>query len=239
MPALVGTLPEFGRVTTVYRNDGGSFTDIDAGLSQVNFGSGVWGDYDNDGDVDILLTGLGDFGSVVTEVYRNDDGVFTNIDAGLAGVYNSSGIWVDHDNDGDLDVLLTGWDTGAGNSPTTLVYRNNGDDTFTDITAGLQDVYWSDAAWADYDNDGDLDILLTGQDSTSLRYTNLYRNDGGGTFMSFGAGSMAYSTRMVSSAAFGDLEGHVVGGGLPSEPFDHIVEDQHRHDRCLRLPMIW
>ena len=69
--------------------------------------------------------------------------------------------WGDYDNDGDLDVLLTGPSGGVA----SRVYRNNGG-TFSDIGAGLPGVSISSVAWGDYDNDGDLDILLTGSSST-------------------------------------------------------------------------
>ncbi len=97
-------------------------------------GSSVaWGDYDNDGDLDILLTGNG-AGAIISRVYRNDDGTFTDIEAGLPGVASSSVAWGDYDNDGDLDILLT----GVGIS---RIYRND-DGTFTDIEAGLPGVSW-------------------------------------------------------------------------------------------------
>ena len=108
-------------------------------------------------------------------------GGFTDVGAGLAGVHNSAVAWGDYDNDGDLDILLAGYgDTGA----TTRIYRNSGRGsgwTFADIDAGLQGVQDGAAAWGDYDNDGDLDILLIGQSSTG-RVTLVYRNDGAGTF---------------------------------------------------------
>ena len=82
-----------------------------AGLPGVRDGSGAWGDYDNDGDLDILLTG--DTGSeLISRVYNNDAGSFTDIVAGLPGVDASSVAWGDYDNDGNLDILLTG-DTGS------------------------------------------------------------------------------------------------------------------------------
>jgi hypothetical protein len=99
------------------------FTDIGAALTAVYVGSVAWGDYDNDGDLDILLTGWESFAGVA-QVYRNDGGgVFTNIAAGLPPFNNSSVAWGDYDNDGDLDVLLTGHTGSAGVSK---VFRNDG-----------------------------------------------------------------------------------------------------------------
>ena len=84
------------------------FTDVGATLQGVRFNNVAWGDYDNDGDLDILLAGRTNTGSRVSRVYRNDAGIFTDIAAGLTGVDNASVAWGDYDNDGDLDILLTG-----------------------------------------------------------------------------------------------------------------------------------
>jgi uncharacterized repeat protein (TIGR01451 family) len=189
------------RVALVYRNNGDeSFTDISAGLTAVNQGAVAWGDYDHDGDLDILLTG--DSGSgYVSRVYRNDGSdVFTDIGAGLTGVQFSAVAWGDYDNDGDLDILLTGG-TGAGR--VAVVYRNDGASGFTDIGAGLTGVNQGSAAWGDVDNDGDLDILLTGQDSSDTPLSKVYRNDGTSGFSDIGA---ALTPVWYSSVAWGDVD---------------------------------
>lgn len=122
------------------------FTDIDAGLLDVSHGSAVWGDYDNDGDLDILLTGCPGGGDIqVSLVYHNDgpSAGFTVIDARLLGVCSSSAAWGDYDDDGDLDILLAGSSTRG---PVCLVYHNDGPSagsgwTFTEINAGLRGFY--------------------------------------------------------------------------------------------------
>ena len=89
----------------------GGFVDsgpADDALTGVNNSSVAWGDYDDDGDLDILLTGYDGSNTLVAKVYRNDGGVFVDIGAGLTGVNYSSVAWGDYDNDGDLDILLTG-----------------------------------------------------------------------------------------------------------------------------------
>ena len=142
-------------------------------------GSVAWGDYDNDGDLDILLTGADTLTSRVSKIYRNDGGIFTDIGASLIDLRNSSAAWGDYDNDGDLDILLTGY-TGpqVGVTFFSKIYRNDGG-TFTDTGISLTGVANGSVAWGDYDNDGDLDILLTG--SANGQYVSkIYRNDGGG-----------------------------------------------------------
>ena len=146
-----------GPVAKVYRNNGGGFVDsgpVDDALPGVSSSSVAWGDYDNDGDLDILLTGSTGGGSVA-KVYRNTGGAFVDIGAGLAGVNSNSVAWGDYDNDGDLDILLT----GSFGGPVARVYRNTGG-AFVDIGAGLTGVQSGRVAWGDYDNDGDLDICL-------------------------------------------------------------------------------
>src|SRR5262245_32247778 len=78
---------------------------------------------------------------------------------GLTGVAFSSGALGDYDNAGDLDLLRTGRD--ASDTPVAKLYRNDGSDVFTEVAAGLTGVFRSSVAWGDYDNDGDLDLLLT------------------------------------------------------------------------------
>jgi hypothetical protein len=75
----------------------------------------------------------------------------------LPQVYNSSVAWGDYDNDGDLDILLTG---NNGSEDVSQIYKNNGDNTFTEQTQiSLTGVSNSSATWEDYDNDSDLDIF--------------------------------------------------------------------------------
>ncbi len=74
-------------IAKVYRNEGGGvFTDTHASLTGVLYSGAAWGDYDNDGDLDIALTGAPDGVVDIAKIYRNDDGLFTNIQAPLLGV---------------------------------------------------------------------------------------------------------------------------------------------------------
>ncbi len=149
----------------------GDFTAIDIGLPGISNGDAKWGDYDNDGDLDILLTG--DTGSgYITEIYRNDPDTFTPINPAMPNVSRSSVDWGDYDNDGDLDILMTG-DTGG--VYICEIYRND-PGGFVAVNAGLTGVEKGCAVWGDYDNDGDLDILLTG-DTGSGYITEIYDND--------------------------------------------------------------
>lgn len=140
-------------------------------LMGLQYSSADWGDYDSDGDLDILLTG-----SNSAKIYKNNgDGSFTEqTTISLVGGYDCSVAWGDYDNDGDLDILLTGFKSGDGVSK---IYKNNGDGSFTEQTSiYLAGVWNSTVAWADDDNNGDLDILLAGITSNG-RISKIYKNN--------------------------------------------------------------
>ncbi|MEG4224344.1 FG-GAP-like repeat-containing protein, partial [Microcoleus sp. Pol12A6] len=154
-------------------------------------GSQAWGDYNNDGKVDLLnattqsVTNENADGTYSTLenaslVYRNtgkSDIVLTaDITAQLPGVLNGSAAWGDYNKDGKLDIVLTG-DSVSGKI--AKVFRNT-DSGFSEAEAfALPGVSNGSAAWGDYDNDGDLDILLAGN-SDSGNITKVYRNTGNG-----------------------------------------------------------
>ncbi len=156
----------------------GGFTETGITLEPVGFsGAAAWGDYDNDGDLDIALAGTaGAFGgTAVFKIYENRAGSFVDLALNLPGFYATSLEWGDYDNDNDLDLLLT------GNSFDTKIFRNDavvGGRIFVEASAGLLNVRDSFANWADYDNDGDLDVLLAGNDGQDA-VAKIYRNDGG------------------------------------------------------------
>ncbi len=149
-----------------------TFRNVNAILNQVSRGSAKWGDYDGDGDLDVLLTGLAvveedvnvTVRKIVTEVYENRNGVFVqDVRIVLAPVFNGSLAWGDYDADGDLDAIVSGASRqDAPYDPATYLLRND-DGLLVPIETELPGTMFGDADWADFDGDGDLDLVLMGQ----------------------------------------------------------------------------
>jgi predicted nucleotidyltransferase len=188
-------------ITQLWRNDGGgTFTQASVALTCIRLGSVAWGDYDDDGDLDILLAGATGSTTRTTEVWRNNDnGTFTQISTSPTGVSGGGAVWGDYDDDNDLDILLTGH---TGTSGVTEVWRNDGG-TFVQASIPLTGVSNSSVAWGDYDDDGDLDILLAGYTGSATRVSEVWRNDGGTTFVQVSAAPTGVSN---SSVAWGDYD---------------------------------
>lgn len=163
--------------TRIYRNSGsGVFTDINAGLQFLIWAASDWGDYDNDGDLDLVLAGKPTDHTSISFIYRNDNGVFTDVQAEMTGFGWGSAEWGDYDNDGDLDLLLCGEDENL--DAVTKIYINEGDDEFLASDLWLPGVSRGSASWGDYDNDHDLDILICGRDISGNSISAVYRNEG-------------------------------------------------------------
>jgi hypothetical protein len=170
------------------------------GLSRA---TAAWGDFDNDGDLDLAMTGLTTAGVATTRVYRNDGGVFTPVPGNFTGVFAGSVTWADYDGDGDLDLLVTGVTSSTAGAPAvTRLYRNDGG-VFTSVPHPFPDCYVGAVAWGDYDNDGDLDVVITGAMSTGALVAGLWRNDSGGKFTDAGVNLPGMD---LGFAAWGDYD---------------------------------
>ncbi|MEW6608226.1 MAG: FG-GAP-like repeat-containing protein [bacterium] len=158
----------------IYRNNRGTFTYYQS-LIKTDHGSLAWGDYDNDGDLDLALTGA--MSGSATRIYKNENGTFNeDMNQSLIGVWDGDIAWADYDNDGDIDLVVAG-DSDSGKI--SKIYRNDDGILNEDISQNLTGVgAFSSVAWADYDNDGDLDLALAGQSNSDI-ISKLYRNDNG------------------------------------------------------------
>lgn len=162
-------------ITSLFRNDNNNFVPINMGFSNLRLSDIAWGDYDNDGDQDFVINGETQSGQYVTKLYRNNLNVsFSPVFVEFVNVRSGSVDWGDMDHDGDLDLLLTGeYQNGA----VSKIYRNERNDYFRDINAQLIGLYMSDGHWGDYDNDGDMDVVISGMSNDFKFISRVYRND--------------------------------------------------------------
>ncbi len=166
-----------GRVTKIYRNSSNTLVDSDIDLPGLDLSAVTWGDYDNDGDLDFAMNGRDAGSKFKTYLFRNTGSGFEAVDAGLPGLIAGAIDFGDYDNDGDLDLLLTGRLPNLNNY--AAVFEND-NGTFSDIYAGLPGIRRGESKWIDFDVDGDLDIMLTGRINDNIdRRTYLYKNNGG------------------------------------------------------------
>lgn len=158
------------RFDRIFYNENGTFTETDPGILAKGFGHAEWGDYDTDGDLDLLINGdgwvnSGEDDDNIYRLYKNTSGAFT--EAATFSTYRQSNVgdgsrFADWDNDGDLDIILTGWNSDAGRQATAIF--NNSSGTFTEFegNATLPGVSESAIEVSDLDDDGDLDLIIGG-----------------------------------------------------------------------------
>jgi len=153
-----------------------NFTDIQANLPGVNVGTLDWGDYDQDGDLDLLLCGsMGTVHNSITQVFRNEHGFFTDINATLPGVLRGFANWLDIDSDGFLDIILGGFMDYPGRA--VKLFKNVNGNYFTEIPeADLPALAYVSFSAGDYNNDGYPDFILSGINENNDTLTALYRN---------------------------------------------------------------
>ena len=202
-----------GPGNVLYRNEGdGTFADrsIEAGVADAGWGNGcAVGDIDNDGYRDVYVTNYGEN----TLYHNRANGTFEDVTAasGVTGnQYSSSAAFLDYDNDGDLDLYVAHYVVfdiddmpddatqeklcvflggvvycGPGGMPGTrdVLYRNEGDNTFVDVSlaSGIDDAsdhYGLGVVPDDYDNDGDLDLFVSNDSTPNV----LFQNNGDGSF---------------------------------------------------------
>jgi len=162
-------------ITELFRNDDGHFAPMNLGFSNLRLSDIAWGDYDNDGDEDFVINGETQSGKFETRLYRNNLNIsFSQVFCEFVDVRSGSVDWGDMDHDGDLDLLVTG---EYYNGAISKIYRNERDENFKDINAQLLGLYMSDGNWGDYDNDGDLDVVISGMSNDYKFISRVYRND--------------------------------------------------------------
>jgi tetratricopeptide (TPR) repeat protein len=191
------------------------FADVamNVGLSyKSQAGGNIVDDFNNDGYPDIVLSSWSL--SEPMRYYRNNgDGTFTNMSDSSGLGYLTGGLYMtqtDYNNDGfkDIFVLRGGWKEKFGKTPNSLL-RNNGDGTFTDVTkeSGLLSFHPTQTAtWADFNNDGWLDVFIGNETSPGgeLHPCELYINNKNGTFTEVAAKAGCAITKFVKGVTSGD-----------------------------------
>jgi len=183
---VMGKTNMYETITKLYNNNNGVFTEVTGTPFSQTQGPATWLDSDNDGDLDLLLTGSGWNGSGVTHLYINNNGSFsqstcTYTQLGLG--YTESG---DYNNDGYADFIING---EYSNQSYTKLYKSNDFSNCHSEIATFQGARYGTAKLIDYDNDGDLDVFLTGQTfintSNCDNYAKIYENQNGNFTESF------------------------------------------------------
>lgn len=210
----------YGVINYFYRNNGATFTHIPTAVTG-NIGThsetAAWGDYDNDGFVDVYLTNSD--GDKRNMLYRNKgDDSFERITAGawvteadLSRCVN----WVDYDNDGDADLFVTNESNQAND-----LFRNDDNGSFTKIAAAPLTTSLRgsmSASWGDVDNDGDFDVVVANAGYFQQQNNQLFINNNGNFTEVTGEplvtdGGCSYGTAFGDVDNDGDLDLAVANG---------------------------
>jgi hypothetical protein len=204
-----------GGANKLYLNQGkGQFIDITEqagrGIDYTGFSMGsVFGDYDNDGLVDLYLATGGRYEIEANRLFKNlGNGKFVDV-TNKAGVglkeFTYSASFVDYDNDGYLDLYCANYGPGAKN----VLYRNQGDGTFTDVTdkAGVGDLSWSwMGVWADVNGDNYQDLYVVNGRYPVGEPNRLYLNKGDGSFREVSRDAGVADNNWGLGASFADID---------------------------------
>jgi len=208
--------------TKLYTNNGsGIFSEVlSTPFDQLRLSSVVFIDAENDGDKDIILSGKDSNDNNLTKLYINNGiGVFTvSSSTSFAGISDGDLAVADSDNDGDMDVIVNG---GSSQGGITKLYTNNGSGVFTEVTTtpfiGTQ---VGAAEFADFDNDGDKDVIVLGA-GLGAAICKIYQNQGNNTFIESNDLIGSYLTCIAIADIDNDTDLDFITGGT------HIVNPTH------------
>lgn len=166
-----------------YRNDGASvFTLLDTGMMGVGNGCARFADLDGDNDLDAVIAGQYLFSIDSTRVYINNNGIFTDSGTYLPPRVSNSMSFADYDNDGDLDLLMTGGTIDDSATGYLEIFRNEGNFVFTQVNVLTPGIRNGCAEFGDYNNDGWPDIAVAGSAGSGNYITKILKGSNSGTF---------------------------------------------------------
>ncbi|ADR23423.1 hypothetical protein MATR_27270 [Marivirga tractuosa] len=193
-------------VTKLYINDGSaSFTESSEIFDALKFSAVAFADVNSANGPDLLISGTNSIGDEVTRLYLNDgSGGFPGGSGSFTNISNGSVAFLDIDGDASLDLIISG--KNSSGNPITEIYANDGTGVLT-LASGtpFEGVFKSAAAFADVDNDGNQDVIITGDDNANNGIAKLYSNDGSNNFTE--VSGTPFAGVETSAIAFANVDG--------------------------------